>query len=123
MKHTKDMAALAALAVLALLAGCDGGTPSAGVRGDPARGKQALAQYACRSCHVIPGITGSDVYVGRPLEAMARRPFIAGSLPNDQANLVRWIRNPQAIDPETAMPNLGVSEQDALDMSAYLLSH
>jgi cytochrome c1 len=54
---------------------------------------------------------------------MAKRPVIAGSLPNNQANLVRWIRNPQAIDPETAMPMLGVTERDALDMSAYLLSH
>jgi len=54
---------------------------------------------------------------------MAKRPIIAGTLPNNQANLVRWIRDPQAIDPKTAMPVLGVSERDAIDMSAWLLSH
>ena len=107
-----------------LLAGCGNANRApAGTLGDAARGRIALAQYGCRACHMIPGVTGSKVYVGRPLEEMARRPIIAGTLPNNQANLVRWIRNPQAIDPRTAMPVLGVSERDAVDMSAYLLSH
>lgn len=118
------MKRLTGLLALALLAGCGNeGRAPAGIEGDAARGKIALAQYGCRGCHMIPGVTGSKVYVGRPLEDMAKRRVIAGSLPNDQANLVRWIRNPQAIDPQTAMPVLGVTERDALDMSAYLLSH
>jgi cytochrome c1 len=115
--------ALAALAMAFVLAGCGGKPrPPGGVVGDPERGKLALTQYACRACHMIPGVTGSDVYVGRPLEGLARRRTIAGMLPTSQANLVRWIRDPQAIDPRTAMPNLGVSERDAQDISAYLLS-
>jgi mono/diheme cytochrome c family protein len=96
--------------------------PAAGMRGDPARGKRVLPQYACQSCHLIPGITGSEAYVGRPLEGLAKRRLIAGTLPNTQDNLVRWIRNPQAVDPRTAMPAMGVSARDALDISAYLLS-
>ncbi|ALK99337.2 hypothetical protein AM586_03830 [Massilia sp. WG5] len=92
------------------------------LRGDAGRGKRVLAQYACQSCHRIPGITGSDVNVGRTLDDLAKRRIIAGLLPNGQDNLVRWIRNPQAVDPDTAMPNMGVTERDALDISAYLLS-
>jgi cytochrome c2 len=118
------MKALTACAALLLLAGCgDGGRPAGDIVGDAARGKVALGQYGCRACHMIPGVTGSKVYVGRPLDDLAKRRFIAGTLPNDQANLVRWIRDPQAVDPGTAMPKLGVSERDALDMSAYLLAH
>jgi mono/diheme cytochrome c family protein len=90
--------------------------------GDAGRGKRILAQYACQSCHRIPGVTGSDVAVGRPLDGLAKRRIIAGVLPNGQDNLIRWIRNPQAIDPDAAMPNMGVTERDALDISAYLLS-
>ena len=107
---------------LALLAGCQGKAPPAGIQGDPARGRVALAQHACRACHMIPGVTGPETYVGRPLADLAERRFIAGSLPNTQANLVRWIRDPQSIDPGTAMPAMGVSERDALDMSAWLLT-
>lgn len=107
---------------LALLAGCHGKPAPAGVQGDPERGRIALAQHACRACHMIPGITGPETYVGRPLVDLAEQRFIAGSLPNNQANLVRWIRDPQSIDPQTAMPAMGVSERDAIDMTAWLLT-
>ena len=114
---------LVSCALLALLAGCGRGEPApAGVQGDPGRGRIALAQHACRACHIIPGVTGSEVYVGRSLEDLGDRQYIGGKLPNNQANLVRWIRDPQSIDPGTAMPAMGVSERDALDMSAYLLT-
>lgn len=107
---------------LALLAGCQGKPAPTGVQGDPERGRVALAQHACRACHMIPGITGPETYVGRPLVDLAEQRFIAGSLPNNQANLVRWIRDPQSIDPHTAMPAMGVSERDAIDMTAWLLT-
>lgn len=74
------------------------------------------------SCHRVPGVTGSEVDVGRSLEGLSRRRLIAGALPNSQDKLVRWIRDPQAVDPRTAMPNMGVSERDALDIGAWLLS-
>ncbi|MGX4642137.1 c-type cytochrome [Massilia sp. SYSU DXS3249] len=114
---------IAAACVLASLAACSQEPrSSAALQGDPERGRAALAQHACRACHVIPGISGPETSVGRTLADLAERRFIAGGLPNTQANLVRWIRNPQEIDPHTAMPAMGVSERDALDMSAYLLA-
>jgi cytochrome c1 len=33
---------------------------------------------------------------------------------------MRWIQDPQAIRPHTAMPNLHVGEEDARDIAAYL---
>jgi cytochrome c1 len=116
---------LTMLALAVSLAACGKSGPggaAAPLQGNAERGKVALTQYACHACHMIPGVTGSEVYVGRPLKGLAGRRFIAGNLPNNQANLVRWIRNPQAIDPLTAMPVMGVSEADAIDMSAYLLT-
>ncbi len=86
------------------------------------RGRVALTQYACNACHKIPGVTGSDVYVGRSLDGLSKRTFIAGHLPNTQEILMRWIMDPQSVDPETAMPMQGVTPQDALDISAYLLT-
>lgn len=113
----------AATLALALLAGCgEGQRVTAPLQGDPERGRAALAQHACRTCHVIPGISGPETHVGRTLADLAERRFIAGGLPNNQANLVRWIRHPQSIDPGTAMPAVGVSERDAIDMSAWLLA-
>jgi cytochrome c1 len=34
--------------------------------------------------------------------------------------LTAWLRDPPAIDPATAMPALGLSEAEALDIAAYL---
>ena len=89
---------------------------------DARRGRIALAQYACQSCHIIPGVTGPRVYVGRSLDGLAGQKYIAGALPNTRDNLIRWIRDPKAIDPHTPMPVLGVTERDARDMAAYLLT-
>ncbi len=88
--------------------------------GDAVRGLQTFHHYACNSCHVIPGVTGAQVHVGPPLAGMASRQSIAGALPNTPEAMVRWLRDPQGVDAHTAMPALGVSEQDARDMAAYL---
>jgi cytochrome c1 len=58
--------------------------------------------------------------VGPPLAGFARRRFIAGRVPNEPEELVKWIRHPQGIKPGTAMPDLGVSDQHARDIAAYL---
>lgn len=58
--------------------------------------------------------------VGPPLLWFARRTFIAGELPNTPANLIRWVRNPPSVEPGTAMPVLGLDEQQARDVAAYL---
>ena len=88
--------------------------------GDPVLGKQALQDYACFSCHSIPGVNKADAHVGPPLDAWAERRYIAGLLPNEPDNLIAWIINPQQFEPGTVMPSLGVSEEDARDMAAYL---
>ncbi len=112
----------ALLATALALSACGERRAAPALVGNPERGKVALIQYACRACHMIPGVTGSEVFVGRPLDGLADRKFIAGSLPNNQENLIKWIRNPKQIDPLTAMPVLDVTEADARDMSAYLLT-
>jgi cytochrome c1 len=34
--------------------------------------------------------------------------------------LVPWILDPRALDPDTAMPGLGLTEREARDAAAYL---
>lgn len=84
------------------------------------RGARALTTYGCGACHMIPGVAGADGMVGPPLTDFGRRTYIAGEVTNTEENLIRWIQQPQAIEPGTAMPNLGVTDQDARDMAAYL---
>jgi cytochrome c len=90
------------------------------VPGDPAAGRVAIEEYGCGACHVVPGVTGAVGLVGPPLERFSERRVIAGVLPNTPENLARWIENPQAVQPGNAMPNLGVTPQEAADIVAYL---
>jgi cytochrome c2 len=90
------------------------------IAGDPEQGREELLVYGCGACHHIPGVPGADATVGPPLENWANRYFIAGALANTPDDLIRWIRNPQDVEPGTAMPDLDVTEQDARNMAAYL---
>jgi cytochrome c len=88
--------------------------------GDPEAGEHLITKFGCGSCHVVPGIKGANGMVGPPLDHFARRAFIAGEVPNETDYLIRWLEVPQAIEPGTAMPNLGVSEGQARSIAAYL---
>jgi cytochrome c1 len=113
------------LAVLALCstAGCDdraGRTARQITGGEPTRAAAAIRKYGCGSCHTIPGIDGATAVVGPPLERLGSRSYIAGHLSNDPETLIRWIRHPHSFGQVTAMPEMGVGDQDARDIAAYL---
>jgi cytochrome c1 len=115
---------LALLLAGGLISGCTGGQSVAGypvwTGGRAHQGQKVIAQYRCGSCHSIPGIRDADGVFGPPLVAMGRRSYIAGIFPNEPETLVRWIKSPESMKPKTAMPNLGLSDQEARDAAAYL---
>lgn len=87
---------------------------------DSERGRTAIRKYGCGSCHNIPGVGGAAGMVGPPLDHIAQRVYIAGVLPNEPDNMIRWIENPPGVDAKTAMPYMGVTPRDARDIAAYL---
>ena len=124
-RRTQFLSLSLLLAASLWLAACGGrdGVVATGAQapgGDPDRGWQALQDYGCHACHLIPGVPGANSLVGPPLTGWAERRYIAGALPNTPEYLIQWVRYPQAIEPGTAMPNMDVTEQDARDISAYL---
>jgi cytochrome c len=90
-------------------------------RGDAERGRKLLAQYQCGSCHTIPGVPAAGGRQGPSLQSFGLRSYIAGRVVNRPELLERWIAQPQALVPGTAMPSMGVSAEDARHMAAYLL--
>jgi cytochrome c2 len=117
------LAMLALLPAVLATAGCEDPLPPPHLRvagGDPERGAAAIVTYGCGGCHSIPGIRGARGTVGPPLNDFATRGYVAGVQPNWPRHLVRWIVDPPAISPQTAMPALGVTEQEGRDIAAYL---
>jgi cytochrome c1 len=88
--------------------------------GDAERGPALIRAYGCAACHAVPGVEGADGNVGPPLTRFGDRSYVAGMLRNRPDNLMQWIRHPQDVLPGNAMPDMGVTEQDARDIAAYL---
>lgn len=113
----------AGLVVALALAGCSEAEPPAhfAIPGaDPDRGRALIDAHGCGSCHAVEGVAGADGVVGPPLEDFANRTLIAGSFPNVPRFLVPWVMNPPDLKPDTAMPDLGVSQAEARDIASYL---
>jgi cytochrome c oxidase subunit 2 len=90
--------------------------------GNPAVGAMLIQQKGCGACHTIPGIPGAVGTIGPNLAGVASRARIAGgAVPNTgPADLKAWISNPPALKPGTIMPNLGLTDQEATNIVAYL---
>ncbi len=109
-------------ALLVLLGAACGRQSPAIADGDAKQGAILLSAHGCGACHTIPGVSGATGTSGPPLDGYARRAYVAGKLPNQLDNLMRWIRDPQSIEPGTAMPTLPVNEAEARAMATYLYS-
>jgi len=122
MRAPLALAALLALSAAACTqAGVSAEEAAALTRGGSAeRGKGWMQEYGCGGCHQIPGIPGARGRVGPPLAGVGTRLFIAGATENKPTNLIDWIKDPPAVDSSTAMPNVGLSREQARDVAAYL---
>ena len=109
-------------ALLALAACSEAGPPDhlAIPGADPERGRALVADYGCGSCHIVDGVTDADGVVGPSLDDFASRTLLAGTFPNVPRYLVRWVMDPPDLKPETAMPDLGVSDMEARHIASYL---
>lgn len=92
------------------------------VGGDPAVGRALIRSYGCGGCHHVPGVQSAGGVVGPPLGGIAERVYLAGMLPNNPENMMHWIRFPQQVQPGNAMPDMGVTEEEALHITTYLMT-
>jgi cytochrome c len=90
------------------------------IDGDPTTGRILARAHGCGACHTVEGLPGAVGIVGPTLHDFAGRAFIAGRLPNQPDELVAFLVNPPAIDPGTAMPDMGLSPADARHIAAWL---
>ncbi|HEX9652162.1 MAG TPA: c-type cytochrome, partial [bacterium] len=113
-----------ALAVTAYLTNIgktsDYSLPPAPAGGSAARGEELVESLGCKGCHVI---TESD----REVRATDVTYDIAPELTKIGSKVNRnwlfaWIKNPKQYHPGTTMPSLRLSDAEALDIVAYLMT-
>jgi len=90
--------------------------PVAG-RGDAKRGETLVAQRGCFGCHII------DPHATRDLVGTYRQygPNLAGEGSKVSRDWIyHWVLDPKAWNPDTKMPNLRLTNDEALDIAEYL---
>lgn len=99
-----------------------GGAPVVEPGSLAAQGQMIIASEPCVGCHTIPGIPGANGTVGPNLAGVASRTKIAGGAVDNNGpdDLKKWVLNPPADKPGTIMPNLGLTDDQATAIVAYL---
>lgn len=82
--------------------------------GSAAAGKKLFKEVGCLACHGIDDVTSHHADFA---------PDLSGTGSKLSASFVyTWIKNPQHFNPETRMPSLRLSDAEAADITAYLMS-
>jgi cytochrome c oxidase subunit 2 len=95
--------------------------PPAEPAGPAATGKALFAGSACVGCHTIKGVSAG--VLGPDLTHFgSRRTLAAGMWPNTPENVAEWVKDPQRLKPGVKMPALGLTDEQAKAVAAYLTS-
>ena len=93
--------------------------PAAEPTGAAAEGKAIFARSACVGCHTIRGVSAG--VLGPELTHFGSRTTLAaGMWPNTPDNVAAWVKNPVGLKPGVKMPNLGLTDEQARAVAAYL---
>ncbi len=88
--------------------------------GDAARGEELFNSIGCTGCHLRDAAGGRD-RDPEPFRLQGPNLIRLGSKV-EAPWLFAWLRDPKRYAPQTLMPNLRLSEAEAADLTAFLLS-
>lgn len=100
-----------------------------GPTGDPARGAQLVEQVGCLGCHVTTD-TFTDPERGArparrddfPIERNYGFNLVGTGSKSDPSWLYHWLKNPKNYYAEAPMPDLRLSDEEAADITAWLMT-
>lgn len=88
--------------------------------GDPKKGEEVVAAVGCFGCHNIQPEKSKEA---RTIDSLRREhgPNLIGlGTKTGKAWLYHWLKDPNRYHPQTLMPNLRLSDNEAADAAAYL---
>jgi mono/diheme cytochrome c family protein len=86
--------------------------------GDPVNGQKLVRELGCVACHLMEGEKPSRVSTRRRFGP----PLVNLGSKVKPEWLFNWLKEPRHYAPVTRMPNMRLSDQEAMDITAYLLS-
>jgi cytochrome c oxidase subunit 2 len=83
------------------------------------RSQTIFQQYSCLNCHAVSGVSTNGSAAPDLTHIAGRLTLGSGVITNSHDNLVRWLKNPQAIKPGCLMPNFKLTDEQAADLANY----
>lgn len=80
-------------------------------------GERLFTTKACIGCHILKGHPGADGTMGQDLSK-----FFKAKPPRDPKALAAFIQDPRSERPDTPMPSIGLSKEEAEALTTYVLS-
>jgi mono/diheme cytochrome c family protein len=102
--------------------------PSALAGADATRGRAVMEAKGCPSCHVftgVPPLAGESV--PKDLKGLASGVSLAPDFRTtrkrmSETHVLTWIKSPKAMKPDTAMPELALTDAEIKDVAAFILT-
>jgi cytochrome c2 len=91
--------------------------------GAAAEGKEVFLAKGCVACHRAPNVPEAQGTMGPNLARIGNptvHPKIAAVVDNTPENMKRWLQEPQKVKPGSAMPSLGLTDAEAVSLTAFL---
>ena len=88
--------------------------------GNAARGEELFNSIGCTGCHLIDGEGSREDYLDN-LERLHGPNLIGVGSKVSAEWLFAWLKDPKQYRPDTPMPNLRLEDQEAEDLTAYLM--
>ncbi|MFQ5525643.1 MAG: c-type cytochrome [Thermoanaerobaculia bacterium] len=89
--------------------------------GGAERGKELFEQVGCTGCHIRDADAKRDDFYPQMNRLHGSNVIRAGSKVSS-GWLYAWIKDPKQYNPETRMPSMRLTDQEAADITAYLMS-
>jgi cytochrome c oxidase subunit II len=83
-------------------------------------GRRVFDTEACMNCHAIRGTAATGRFGPDLTHLMSRSTLASGAIPNTEANLREWIKDPDQFKPGSLMPAMKLSDQQLDEVTAYL---
>lgn len=89
--------------------------------GSTERGEELFNTVGCTGCHILDGQAARDDFF--PQINRLNGPNLVGTGSKVDAGwLFAWLKDPKAYNPDTRMPNLRLTDQEAADLTAFLMA-
>lgn len=83
-------------------------------------GAELYVRKGCIACHRMKGVPGATGTMGADLTKFWKP--VKGEPPKDPREIAAFIKDPRLNNPNTSMPTIGLTSEEAAAIATYLLS-